>query len=351
MAKKSAASKNNDVVDIMAVLARDGKGIQKDTLANLQKDKPSKLKEMMLDYPLRGGKHLRSVLALESCKAFGGNPKGMKNISIALELFQHWILIHDDIEDYSEERRGRPALQHIYGMPLANNTGDALHIRMWEVLYNNRKLLGDGLTFKVMDEFIKMMDRCVKGQSMELEWVHDKRWDIKEEDYYKMAKGKTCGYTFISPFRLGAIAAGVNEKKLSSFESIGNDIGLAFQIEDDILNLVGEEGKYGKEIAGDIYEGKRTLMLIHLVKSCSADEKKKVLLIMNKERHEKKKAEVDYVLSLMKKYGSIEYAKDKALFFAKRARKNFDRHYAFMKNSEAKKFIEALFDFVINREM
>jgi len=351
MVKKSAVFNEEKVIDIMAVLAKEGKSIQKDTLAIFQKENPSKLKEMMLDYPLRGGKHLRSVLALEAYKAFGGNSKKMKNILIALELFQHWILIHDDIEDFSEERRGKPALHQLYGMPLANNTGDALHIRMWRVLLENRKLLGDNLTFKVANEFVSMMQRCTLGQSMELEWVHDKRWDIKEEDYYTMAKGKTCGYTFITPFRLGAIVAGVSEKKLSPFEQIGNDIGLAFQIEDDILNLVGEEGKYGKEIAGDLYEGKRTLMLIHLVKNCSADEKKKVLSIMNKERHEKKKEEIDYILSLMKKHGSIEYAKEKALFFAKRARKSFDKKYSFMKDSESKRFVEALFDFVINRDM
>ncbi|MEM4134278.1 MAG: polyprenyl synthetase family protein [Candidatus Micrarchaeia archaeon] len=350
MVKLSEDTKN-DKIDIMQILKREGEKIQKDTIAYLEKEPESKLKEMMLDYPLRGGKHLRSVLALETCKAFNGDPKKMKNISIALELFQHWILIHDDIEDYSEERRGKPALHHLYGMPLANNTGDALHIKMWDVLLQNRKLLGDALTFKVMDEFIKMMDRCVKGQSMELEWVHEKRWDISEEDYYIMCKGKTTGYTFITPFRLGAIVAGVKESKLKPFYDIGDDIGLAFQIEDDILNLVGEKEKYGKEIAGDIYEGKRTLMLIHLMKNASKDEKKRIVEIMNKERNEKTEQEVNYILSLMKKYGSIDYAKEKAIFFAKRAKKNFDKQYKFMKDSESKKFIEALFDFVINREM
>ncbi|MCS7109532.1 MAG: polyprenyl synthetase family protein [Candidatus Micrarchaeota archaeon] len=342
---------SKEEIDIMQILKRDGESIQKYTISFLQKEPDSKLKEMMLDYPLRGGKHLRSVLALETCKAFEGDPRKMKYITIALELFQHWILIHDDIEDYSEERRGKPALHHIYGMPLANNTGDALHIKMWEVLYQNRKLIGDELTFKVMDEFIKMMDRCVKGQSMELEWVHEKRWDISEEDYYKMCKGKTTGYTFITPFRLGGIVAGISESKLKPFFGIGDDIGLAFQIEDDILNLVGEKEKYGKEIAGDIYEGKRTLILLHLVKHSSNHDRKKIIEIMNKDRDNKTEKEVEFILSLMKKYGSIDYAKEKAIFFAKRARKNFDKHYSFMKDSEAKRFIQGLFDFVINREM
>jgi len=352
MAKKPTVTKKDlNPVDIMAVLAKDGKSIQEDTLAYLQMEPASKLKDMMMDYPLRGGKHLRSVLALESCKAFGGNPDDMKKISVALEVFQHWILIHDDIEDYSEERRGKPALHQIHGMPLANNVGDALHVKMWQLLLENRELVGDEVAFKIMNEIANMTLRCTRGQSMDLEWVHEKRWDISEEDYYTMCKGKTCGYTFISPFRLGAIISKVDEKKLEPFNQIGDDIGLAFQIEDDVLNLIGEEGKYGKEIAGDLYEGKRTLMLIHLMKSCTPDEKKKVLSIMNKEREDKKQDEIEVILSLMKKYGSIGYAKEKALFFAKKARKDFDREYSFIKDSDAKKFIEGLFDFVINRDM
>ena len=339
--------------DIMQFLKKYGEPIQKDTIKFLQKEKPSKLKEMMLDYPLRGGKHLRSILAVQSCRAFGGNPKKMKHIAVAFELFQHWILIHDDIEDFSEERRGKPALHHLYEMPLANNVGDALHIKMWMLLFSkeNRKLIGDKLAFKVLEEIGDMCLRCARGQSMELEWVFEKKWDIGEDDYYTMVKGKTCGYTFITPFRLGGIVAGINDKKLAEFEDIGNDLGIAFQIEDDVLNLIGEEGKYGKEIAGDLYEGKRTLMLIHLMKHATNEEKKRIVAIMNKDRKDKTKEEIDYILSLMKKYGSIDYAIEKARFFAKRSKRNFDRKFSFMKDSEAKRFIDGLFDFVVNREM
>jgi len=349
--KGSAKSAKRMSMGIMAVLAKEGKEIGDATIALLQKEKDSPLKQMMLDYPLRGGKHLRSVLCLEACKAFGGDSRKTKPTTIALELFQHWILIHDDIEDYSEERRGKPALQRIHGMPLANNTGDSLHLMMWGVLLDNRSVLGDETTLKVIQEFASMGQRCMHGQSMELEWVTYKRWDVTEDDYYTMCRGKTCGYTFITPFRLGAIIAGVPESKLKAFNDIGDNIGLAFQIEDDVLNLIGEKGKYGKEIAGDLYEGKRTLMLIDLLRNCSVEEKKNVLRIMNKERENKTQREIDYIFRLMEKYGSINYAKEKAIGFAKKARKDFDREYAFMKDSDSKRFIEALFDFVINREM
>jgi len=349
--KRSARPAKKMPMDIMAILSAKGNEIGAATIKFIERRPNTLLRKMMLDYPLRGGKHLRSVLCAGACKAFGGDTKKAMNTNIALELFQHWILIHDDIEDYSEERRGRPALHRIYGMPLANNAGDSLHILMWDAMFENRRTLGNDTAFKLLKEFNVMADRCTQGQHIELEWVTFRRWNMSESDYYEMCKGKTCGYTFITPFRLGAIIAGVPDYKLKAFSGIGDNIGLAFQIEDDILNLVGEEGKYGKEIAGDIWEGKRTLILIHLMKNCSPSEKKNVLSIMNKDREKKTDKEVKYVLSLMRKYGSIAYAKEKAIAFAKKARRDFDRDYAFLKDSESKRFIEALFDFVINRDM
>ncbi|VVB73947.1 Short chain isoprenyl diphosphate synthase [uncultured archaeon] len=350
---KPAAAKPSKKMpmDIMAYLSAKGNEIGAATIKSIERRPNTLLRKMMLDYPLRGGKHLRSVLCAGSCKAFGGDTRKAMNTLIALELFQHWILIHDDIEDFSEERRGKPALHKIYGVPLANNAGDSLHILMWDALLDNRKVLGEERAFKVLKEFNAMADRCTQGQHVELEWVTFRKWDMSENDYYAMCKGKTCGYTFITPFRLGAIIAGAPESKLEAFTAIGDNIGLAFQIEDDVLNLVGEEGKYGKEIAGDIWEGKRTLMLIHLMRNCTKSEKAKALAIMNKDRDKKTDKEVKYILGLMKKYGSIAYAKEKAIGFARKARRDFDRDYAFLKNSESKRFIEALFDFVINRDL
>jgi len=338
-------------VDVMEVLKKEGKLISDETIAYLEKEKDRLLKTMMLDYPYRGGKHLRSVLCVKSCEAFGGNKEDAINTAIAFELFQHWILIHDDIEDYSEERRGKPALHKIYGMPLANNAGDALHIRMWEVLLRNREKFGAAKTFKILNEFIEMGKRCTDGQSIEIEWVENKRWDMTENDYYHMAALKTANYTFTFPFRVGALIAGATNKQLKASFSVGEKIGIAFQIQDDVLNLVGDNEKYGKELGGDLWEGKRTLMLIHLINHCSPEEKTKILSIMNKRREEKTETEIKYILGLMSKYKSIEYAKLKAIELAKAAKEEFEREFSFLNETEAKEFIRGLVDFVITRDL
>jgi geranylgeranyl diphosphate synthase type II len=338
-------------IDIMSVLAARGKPIGDGTIGLLSKEDDRLLKTMMLDYPLRGGKRLRSVLCIMSCEAFGGKVEDAMNTAIAFELFQHWILIHDDIEDYSEERRGKPALHKIYGMPLAINTGDALHFRMWEALFNNRKYIGPERTFKVLDEFMNMGRKCTEGQSTEIEWVENRIWSMKEEDYYTMAGLKTANYTFTFPFRIGAIIGGATDEQLKASYSLGEKVGIAFQIQDDALNLVGDKEKYGKELGGDLWEGKRTLMLIHLVNNCMPEERSNVIAVMNKNREEKTEAEVRYVWDLMLKYGSIDHAKRKAVEFASEAAAEFDREFAFLPETEAKAFIRGLFDFVINRDV
>jgi geranylgeranyl diphosphate synthase type II len=337
--------------DIMAVLKEKGKEVDAEIFRLLPDKEPKMLYDMMKDYPSRGGKRLRPALVLTTCEAFGGNPKKAMLTAASMELFQDWILIHDDIEDGSLERRGKPCLHVSHGMELAINAGDALHVLMWGALFRNRDIIGDNKTFDILHEFEHMLTETTEGQQYEVAWVHFKKWDISEEDYYTMCRKKTSWYTIITPCRLGAIIAGADSRYLDAFVKLGIDWGIAFQIQDDVLNLIGEKGKYGKEIAGDIYEGKRTLMLIHLLKNCTAAEKKKVISIMNKPREKKTKKQVDYVLGLMRKYGSIDYGKQKAKEFAEKAKKVFDAEFAGMPEGQAKTFLRDLIDFVINREL
>jgi geranylgeranyl diphosphate synthase type II len=284
-----------------------------------------------------------------TCGAYGGNEQDALLTAAGLEIFHNWVLIHDDVEDESDERRGKPCLHKIYGVPLAINAGDALHMEMWRVILKNREKLGDDKTLGVIAEFVKMISETTEGQTYELSWVKDNDWDVTEQDYYTMIVKKTSWYTCITPMRLGALIAGAPEKELEGIVEFGLSMGKAFQIQDDILNLVGEAEKYGKEIAGDICEGKRTLMLIHLLKNCTPGEKEKVLAVMNKKREEKTQEEVASVLGLMKEKGSIDYAKKEALKHAREAKEKFAR--LGMADNDSKKAIEAIIGFVIEREL
>ena len=275
--------------------------------------------KMMRDYPSRPAKGMRPFLCVTTCRAAGGTEGDAILTAACIELFQNWILIHDDIEDGSELRRGAPALHKKYSEALALNAGDALHARMWEALLRNRKSLGTEKTLDVLDEFSQMVNQTTEGQHLELGWVAAKRWDLREKDYYEMCTRKTSWYTIASPCRLGAIIAGADRKLLEQLRVFGMALGVAFQIQDDSLNLVGDQEKYGKAKSDDILEGKRTLILLHLLESAGQGERDRVISIMNKERGSKTDADVSFVLSLVDRYDAVGYARKRAAELLKEA--------------------------------
>jgi len=280
--------------------------------------KTSKVREvnllytMMRDYPSRPAKGMRPFLCVTTCRAAGGTEDDALLTAACIELFQNWILIHDDIEDGSELRRGEPALHRKYGEALALNAGDALHARTWEAILKNKSTLGFKKTFSVMEEFSKMVNETTEGQHMELDWVLAKRWDLGVNDYYEMCTRKTSWYTVASPCRLGAMVAGAGPDVLNDLREFGINLGIAFQIQDDALNLVGDQKKYGKAKSDDILEGKRTLILLNLLGSASQSERDKIISIMNKSREKKSGADVSYILSMIDKYDAIGFARKRA---------------------------------------
>jgi geranylgeranyl diphosphate synthase type II len=287
--------------------------------------KSSKIKEvellytMMRDYPSRQAKGMRPFLCVTSCRAAGGTEDDAILTAACIELFQNWILIHDDIEDGSELRRGEPSLHRKYSAGLALNAGDALHAKTWEALLGNRRRLGLQKTFAVMGEFSNMVNETTEGQHMELGWVESKRWDLGEKDYYEMCTRKTSWYTVASPCRLGAIVAGAGPSVLNGLLEFGTRLGIAFQIQDDALNLVGDVSKYGKARSDDILEGKRTLILLHLLQSAGQSERDRIISIMNKPRDSKSADDVSLVMSMIDKYDAVGFARKKATELMKEA--------------------------------
>jgi geranylgeranyl diphosphate synthase type II len=307
--------------------------------------------EMMRDYPSRSGKGLRPGLLMTFNRAFGGDDDKSLNTAAALEIFQNWIVIHDDIEDGSDLRRGQPALHIKYDMPLALNAGDALAGKMWDLIYENKNILGDDAAMRVLYEFLIMYSRTTEGQHIELGWEHNRKWDLTANDYFSMCKRKTAWYTCISPSWIGGLIAGAGEKLKPAFIQFGEDLGVAFQLQDDILNLIGDKEKYGKEIGGDILEGKRTLMLIDLMAKCNAEEKKFVIDSLDRAREGKDPTIINDILELMNKYGSIEHAISISKEKARKSRTTFlDNINSHFVNNEYHDVIINLIDFMVERE-
>ncbi len=340
-----------DAIDFMSVLKIKREIVWKEIQKYLPDKEPKGHYKMIREYPERRGKYVRPSLVLLSCEAFGGDPAKALLTAAAMQVSEEWLLIHDDVEDDSDERRGKPCLHKMYGKELAINAGDALHLIMWRIIGDNIKLLGNETGFRIFDKFYDIFLVTCEGQYLECSWIHDNKIDISEEEYYKMIDAKAGLYTISGPIQLGAIVAGVSDDVIKKIEEFGIPFGRAFQITDDTLNLSGEYEKYGKEIGGDILEGKRTLILIHLLRNCTEEEKEKVVRIYSKKREDKTKDDISYVINLMKKYGSIDYAKAKAREFAKQSKEIFDRNFKDLPETDAKKIIRIAIDFVVNREV
>ena len=239
---------------------------------------------LILDYPLRGGKALRPALSIAPCLGLGGHLEAILPTGATLELYHNAFLIHDDIEDESWWRRGKPTLHIDHGVPIAVNVGDAMLSLSLQPLLDNVERVGLGPALRILRAVAKMTRLTVDGQALELEWVRSNTWRLEDADYLKMVELKTSWYSFITPLQAGAIAAGAGPERLAPLESLGRHLGAAFQITDDLLNLRADPEEYGKEIGGDLWEGKRTLMLLHALRSAEPNDREHAVQILAKRR-------------------------------------------------------------------
>jgi geranylgeranyl diphosphate synthase, type II len=310
---------------------------------------PPYLAEPMSDYPNRRGKALRPSVCLATCEAFGGSLEDALPSAVALEILHNAFLIHDDIEDASLLRRGEPTLHLRYGTPLALNAGDGLALQAMATLRENIELLGPRLADRIMVEFDFMSQQTVAGQALELGWCRDNRVDLDPGDYLELIMKKTCWYTTILPLRVGALVGSHGAAQLDSMIEFGFHLGAAFQIRDDILNLIGDPSLYGKEALGDLVEGKRTLILIHLLASANPADRRWLVAYLGRTTAERRLEDAHHVLELMKSYGSIAFASEFAAGVARSASTSMDAAFADLDDTPARRFISCLVPYMIER--
>lgn len=309
------------------------------------------LYDLVPEYPLRAGKGLRPALCIATCRAFGGDlPEAIRS-AVAIELFHNAFLVHDDVEDESEQRRGAPTLVARYGPAIAVNVGDAMNVLSIGPLMDNLPVLGPLLSWRVFAEVEHMVRESVEGQALELGWVRENRCDLEEADYLRMILKKTCWYTCIHPCRIGALIGSRGKADPDVMNRFGHYLGAAFQIQDDILNLVGDMERYGKEIGGDILEGKRTLMLVHALNTATAAERKRLSAFLATPRRQRLASDVRWVYRLMGKRGSIEYARSAARHLAGAALREFAVAYRGLAESEDRDLVHELILYMIERDL
>ncbi len=255
-------------------------------------------------YSQNAGKRHRPLICFASCLAVGGNMDNAMSAAAAIEHFHTAALIHDDIADEADLRRGEPCMHLKQGIGLAINTGDlALSLVNGPVAHDER--LDNALKVRVILELIEMTHRTIEGQALDIGWARDGRYDITPEDYLVMATHKTAHYSGATPLAVGAIIGGGTEEEIEALRSYGLDAGLAFQIQDDLLNLIGSEESTKKDFRNDITEGKRTLVVVHALQN--SPQKERLIEILSSK--EKDQAILAEAVDIMYNSGSIEYAR------------------------------------------
>jgi geranylgeranyl diphosphate synthase type II len=301
------------------------------------------------DYPLRGGRMLRSSLVIATARAFGAELESALNTAVAIELLHNAFLIHDDVEDDGLERRGRPTLNVLHGAPVAVNVGDALSVLSLRPLLENRFHLGPRLALRILEETESMARESIEGQAIELGWRRDNSLGLQDGDYLRMVLKKTCCYTTIFPLRVGALIGTRDGVELDHLTRLGFFLGAAFQIQDDLLNLVGNHARYGKELDGDIWEGKRTLMMIRLFHCASPDEVERLSKVLARPRAERVLEDVLWIRDRMDAYGCIDHARSVAHGLAGAAAYELDACFGRLPESRDKRFVRELSRWVITR--
>ena len=291
--------------------------------------------QKMSNHHLRsGGKRLRALLTLESAKLTGyKEDKRDINLAACVELIHSATLLHDDVIDESELRRGVKTTNSVWGNQSSILVGDYLLSRCFEMMVED----GDLEVLKLLSS---TSSKIAQGEVLQLQ--HKGEADLLEETYIDIINLKTASL-FSAATKTGACLSGSNEKEKKALESYGRNLGLAFQIADDALDFYAKEKLFGKEIGKDFFEGKVTLPMIIIFQKGNKEEKNFLNDIMKKE----KRTEQDFsnTLSLINKYKAVEATFKKAEYFVN---VSYDALAIFPDNDD-KKILQNLTSFSLNR--
>ena len=299
----------------------------------LYEKEPSNLYEAVKYLPFAGGKRLRPLIACLACEAVGGNFVNALPLAVALELIHTFTLVHDDIMDKDEERRGMPAVHVKFGENTAILAGDTLFAKAFEVA---SAIKDAEIAKKILRNLAIMAKEICEGQQLDIEF--EEMEYVEESQFLEMIEKKTARM-FEQAAMGGAIVGRGKREEIEALQKYGLNLGMAFQIWDDCLDVIGKD--IGKPVGSDIREGKKTLLYIYAYEKA---ENKEWLKYYGKE--DANDEEVQKIIKFFEEIGAIEYAKEKAREYSKKA---IDA-LKILPESEAKKELIKLSEFAIERE-
>ena len=288
--------------------------------SSLRASRHERLGNAMMHLIEGGGKRMRATLPWLIAKAVGESHSGLLDIGAAIETVHNFTLVHDDIMDDDELRRGRNAVHVEYGMPTAINAGDAMLAIAFERLVQAENLAPEDVA-PLVNRIAWMVRRVSEGQQLDIEF--EDRLNVSEEDYLEMIEGKTA-VMFLICAEIGARISGADEETVQLMADWGKAVGLCFQLMDDVIDVLSDSATLGKPAGSDIAQGKRTLMVIHALRQPEGPVKDRLLAVLGKGEDVSPDALADGLAALAE-LGSVAYAKEMAESFHAQAHACLDR--------------------------
>lgn len=280
-----------------------------------------------------GGKRIRPALLLLASKLFNYQGRGAVRLGAVMEIIHTATLVHDDIIDEAETRRGRPAANTQWGNAKCVLAGDWLYMQAFKIAVQERK-------FRILDVLIDLTQQMVEGELLQIEKLGR---CISLNEHLDLIYRKTA-CLFSVCMRLGAILADASEEDEKRLGDYGRSLGMAFQIIDDVLDLTASEEVLGKPVASDLREGKATMAVIHALERCSPGEYSLIETVLRERAFQS--VTLQQIFDVLHRYGSVEYAAARAHEYAEAARKAI----CSFPDSEIKRALLWAPDFVVARE-
>ena len=280
-----------------------------------------------------GGKRIRPALLLLSSKLLGYTGQGAIKLGAVVEIVHTATLVHDDIIDEAEIRRGRPSANSTWGNSRCVLAGDWLYMQAFKIALQERNL-------KILDVLIDLTQQMVEGELLQMEKLGK---CVSLQEHVDLIFRKTA-CLFETSMRLGAVLGGASEEQERRLGEYGRNLGMAFQIVDDVLDLTATEDILGKPVASDLREGKVTMAVIHALERCTAEERAAIETVLRERAFQT--VSLEDISRILREYGSVEAANAAAAAYAESARKSI----CTFPDSEIKRALLWAPDFVIERE-
>lgn len=325
-----------DVMEILKAYAEEIDVVIDDSLSKLEPESLYESSEYLIK---AGGKKFRPALTLLSCQAVGGKPEKALKAAAAIELTHTFSLIHDDIMDNDDTRRGKPAVHKVWGEPLAILAGDSLFAKSFELLSQSAE---DNIAYeRVVDALQVLTNSCInicEGQALDM--AFEDTFNVTKDEYMNMIYKKT-GDLITASTTIGAIMGGASSNEIQALRTYGKQIGLAFQIQDDYIDLTGDES-IGKPVGSDLVEGKKTLMVVYALEKANKEDHDRLVELLEANDE----SIIPEAMEILEKYGAINYARSKAYDCVIESKQAL----FILPDSDAKDALFKLADFVFTRK-